>query len=142
MNLQTVLESIGFSIWQMAVAPSNYALILAEAKSQHIGNGYLNHESSDNDDDESSESESSESEDDSDSDELLEQPTTEDRYLALACDDGCVRLYRVSDSDELIYYKSLPRVSGEISAPRTISCVPLSLSSYDAYSYDFPQAVF
>lgn len=37
--------------------------------------------------------------------------------LALACDDGCVRLYNVTDTDKLVYKRTLPRVSGEISSP-------------------------
>lgn len=97
----------------MAVAPSNNSLIHAVPKSQHIGNGYLNDESYGSD-----ERETSESEYDSDSDELHVQLVDEDRLLALACDDGCVRIYRISDSDELIYHRSLPRVSGETSAPK------------------------
>jgi U3 small nucleolar RNA-associated protein 4 len=32
--------------------------------------------------------------------------------LALACDDGSVRLYNVPESGSLTYYRSLPRVSG------------------------------
>ncbi|KAL5844677.1 hypothetical protein ACOSQ3_010733 [Xanthoceras sorbifolium] len=106
-----VLESIGFSIWQMAVAPSNIQLLYADLKSQHIGNGYLNDKSNDSDDHETSESES---ESDTDSDELQVQSVVEDTRVAVACDDGCVRIYRVSDSEELIYHKSLPRVSGRV----------------------------
>lgn len=49
----------------------------------------------------------SESEDDSDSEE-----ESHDRLLAAACDDGSVRLYRISDLNKLTYYRSLPRVSG------------------------------
>lgn len=107
-----MLESIGFSIWQMAVEPSNNRLIHAEAQSQHVGNGYLNDESSSDD------YETSGSDSDSDLDGLHEESVIiEDKRVAVACDDGSVRIYRISDSDELTYYKSLPRVSGEISAP-------------------------
>ncbi|KAI9201195.1 hypothetical protein LWI28_019972 [Acer negundo] len=114
-----VLESIGFSIWQMAVAPSNHPLICADPKPHHIGNGYLNDKSNDNDDHETSESESgseseSESESDTDCDEPHAQSVVDDTPVAVACDDGCVRIYRISDSDELIYHKSLPRVSGRV----------------------------
>ncbi|KAH9755826.1 WD repeat-containing protein PCN [Citrus sinensis] len=104
-----VLQSIDFSIWQMAVAPSNSSLMHAVTNSDHIGNGYLNDKSNDSDDHETSESEN-----DSDSDELHEQSVVEDRRVALACDDGCVRIYRITDSDELIYHRSLPRVSGRV----------------------------
>ncbi|XP_044475587.1 WD repeat-containing protein PCN-like [Mangifera indica] len=104
-----VLESIGFSIWQMAVEPSNNRLIHAEAQSQHVGNGYLNDESSSDD------YETSGSDSDSDLDGLHEESVIiEDKRVAVACDDGCVRIYRISDSDELTYYKSLPRVSGRV----------------------------
>ncbi|OMO69103.1 hypothetical protein COLO4_29256 [Corchorus olitorius] len=105
-----VLESIGVSIWQIAVAPINKLPALEEPRSQHFGNGYLNHKhdnNNDSDDDESSES-------DSDSEQVHQKLVQEDRRLALACDDGAVRLYTISDSDKLIYYKSLPRVSGRI----------------------------
>ncbi|XP_044509908.1 WD repeat-containing protein PCN [Mangifera indica] len=105
-----VLESIGFSIWQMAVAPSNNQLIHAEANSQHVGNGYLNDKSNYSDD-----YETSGSDHDSDFDGLHEESViNEDRHVAVACDDGCVRIYRISDSDELTYHKSLPRVSGRV----------------------------
>ncbi|OMO73558.1 hypothetical protein CCACVL1_17232, partial [Corchorus capsularis] len=104
-----VLESIGVSIWQIAVAPINKLPALEEPRSQHFGNGYLNHkhDNNDSDDDESSES-------DSDSEQVHQKLVQEDRRVALACDDGAVRLYTISDSDKLIYYKSLPRVSGRI----------------------------
>ena len=48
--------------------------------------------------------------DGSEFDELEEKP---DRRLAVACDDGCVSMYHVSDSEKLTYYRSLPRASGE-----------------------------
>lgn len=103
-----VLESIGVSIWQMAVAPINKLPALEEPRSQRFGNGYLNakYECSDYNNDESSESE-----DDSDS-EQVHQKLVEDRRVAIACDDGAVRIYIISDLDKLIYHKSLPRVSG------------------------------
>ncbi|XP_031281366.1 WD repeat-containing protein PCN-like [Pistacia vera] len=105
-----VLESIGFSIWQMAVAPFNNRLIHSEEKSLHVGNGYVNDKSNDSDDYETSGSDS-----DSDLDGLHEESVIiEDTLVAVACDDGCVRIYRISDSEELTYYKSLPRVSGRV----------------------------
>uniref|UniRef100_A0A2P2LV92 Transducin-related family protein n=2 Tax=Rhizophora mucronata TaxID=61149 RepID=A0A2P2LV92_RHIMU len=109
---KNVLDSIGVSIWQMAIAPSNNLLIHAEPTSQHLGNGYLNKKVHD-DDDNSSDNESSESEDDSDSD-VHEQSVADNPCVAIACDDGCVRLYTVPDSDELTYFKTLPRVSGRV----------------------------
>lgn len=52
--------------------------------------------------------ESSESEDDGD------EVVVIDQQIAFACDDGCVRIYCLSESSELVYSKSLSRVSGEI----------------------------
>ncbi|KAJ8773266.1 hypothetical protein K2173_028443 [Erythroxylum novogranatense] len=103
---KSVLESIGVSIWQMAVAPSNNLMIHTE--SQHLGNGYVKHI------DDGSNHESSDSEDDSDSDNINKLLDVEDPCVAIACDDGCVRLYRIPDSDEFIYYRTLPRVSGRV----------------------------
>ncbi|KAJ4842742.1 hypothetical protein Tsubulata_027202 [Turnera subulata] len=106
---KNVLETIGVSIWQMAAAPLRDAPLSSGDKSQHLGNGHFSNGHDDGDD-----SESSESEDDSDSDELHEQSVVEDPRVAIACDDGCVRIYTIPDSDELIYSKSLPRVSGRV----------------------------
>lgn len=107
--MQTVLESIGISIWQMALAPINVPTIDVEGKAEGIENGYSSEKSNDE--------EESGSEDDSDSDEFHEKSEDTDRLLAAACDDGCVRLYRISDLDKLTYYRSLPRVSGKTSSP-------------------------
>ncbi|KDP35722.1 hypothetical protein JCGZ_10494 [Jatropha curcas] len=106
---KTVLESIGVSIWQMAVAPSSNMPIQKDLDTKKLRNGFLNDKQNEIDD-----SQSSESEDDSDSDELHEQPVVADPHVAIACDDGCVRIYTISDVDELIYNKTLPRVSGRI----------------------------
>ncbi|ESQ38800.1 hypothetical protein EUTSA_v10028433mg [Eutrema salsugineum] len=102
---KTVLESIGISIWQMAVAPTNVPSVDAEGKADNrIENGYSSEKSNDE--------EESGSEDESDSYEFHEQSEDTDRLLAIACDDGCVKLYRISDLNKLTYYRSLPRVSG------------------------------
>jgi len=100
-----VLESIGISIWQMALAPiSGFS-----SDVEGIKNGYLSEKSND-------EEEIGSEEDGSDSDEFHEKSEEEiDRILAAACDDGCVRLYRISNLEKLTYYRSLPRVSGESS---------------------------
>ncbi|XP_050263816.1 WD repeat-containing protein PCN [Quercus robur] len=106
---KTVLGSIGVSIWQMAVAPYIEGVVDTKLKPEHLVNGFLKDKGDDDDDDETSDSE-----DDSDSDELQEQPVIELPRLAIACDDGSVRIYSISDSDELVYTKSLPRVSGRV----------------------------
>ncbi|KDP41076.1 hypothetical protein JCGZ_03745 [Jatropha curcas] len=105
---KTVLESIGVSIWQMAVAPSSNPPCEKDIEAKHLGNGFSD-KKNDTDD-----QQSSESGDDSDSDELHEQFAIEDPHVAIACDDGCVRIYTIPDSDELIYNKTLPRVNGVI----------------------------
>lgn len=106
--MQTVLDSIGVSIWQMAMAPFNHT----EPKSQLMGNGHLNNNSNDE-----SDNGTSGSEDDSDSVKLHEESVSKDPSVAIACDDGCVRIYSIPVSDELVYTKTFPRVSGEISTP-------------------------
>lgn len=106
-----MLDSIGVSIWQMAVGPFDHR---TEPESQGMGNGHLNYNFNDESDSESSESES---EDDPDSFELNDGSVHEDTPVAIACDDGCVRIYSIPKSDELVYTKTFPRVSGEISTP-------------------------
>ncbi|KAF4351734.1 hypothetical protein CsatB_007397 [Cannabis sativa] len=98
---KTLLDSTGVSIWQMSAAPCNQN---TEPGTQHLGNGYLSNNLNE---------ESSDSEDDSDSAELHVQSVIENPRVALACDDGCVRIYSVIE-DKLIYTKTLPRVSGRI----------------------------
>lgn len=96
------LVSIGVSIWQMAATSYKKNSYSNEKKhSQHIK---AINDSSDDD--------CSESENDDDSVVTTDGSVIEDANIAMACDDGCVRIYTVSD--ELIYRKSLPRVSGKI----------------------------
>ncbi|KAM1464197.1 hypothetical protein ACFXTO_043889 [Malus domestica] len=103
---KTVLDSIGVSIWQMAVAPCTNE---TEPRDHPIGNGFLKANSTEGDD-----PETSDSEDDSDSAEINEQSVVENQRVALACDDGCVRIYTITNTDEFVYTKSLPRVSGRV----------------------------
>lgn len=102
---QTVLESIGVSIWQIAAAPCNSRGLDRKVKAQDMQNGHLI-------DNENGYQDCSESDDDSNSSELHVQSRDENPSLAVACDDGCVRLYNI-DAEEFIYKRSLPRVSGE-----------------------------
>ncbi|KAA8537865.1 hypothetical protein F0562_027555 [Nyssa sinensis] len=106
---KTVLDSIGVSIWQMAVAPYYSLPLHTKHEPQHMENGHANNKFNDSDD-----YETSESEDDADFTELHEQPISENTRVAFACDDGCVRVYIISDSDKLTYVKSLTRVSGRV----------------------------
>ncbi|KAG6422050.1 hypothetical protein SASPL_118611 [Salvia splendens] len=107
----TVLDSIGFSIWQIAAEPCNHLCPNERQEAKTYQNGQTSTSiTGDIDDEENSESED---EDDNKRAELVhEQIDTESTRLAIACDDGCVRIYRVSDAEELIYNRTLPRVSG------------------------------
>lgn len=109
-----MLATIGVSIWQMAVTISNPEI---DAEPKHIENGYLNNNVNEDSDGETSASdgETSASDEESDASENHEEPVNENPLVALACDDGCVRIYSISNTDELLYVKSFPRVSGEIS---------------------------
>ncbi|XP_022135489.1 U3 small nucleolar RNA-associated protein 4 homolog isoform X2 [Momordica charantia] len=103
---KTVLESIGVSIWQIAAAPCNSRGLDRKVKAQDMQNGHLI-------DNENGYQDCSESDDDSNSSELHVQSRDENPSLAVACDDGCVRLYNI-DAEEFIYKRSLPRVSGRV----------------------------
>ncbi|CAO2833918.1 unnamed protein product [Amaranthus hypochondriacus] len=105
MKQKVVLETVGVSIWQMALEPSKRRKEDIEPEALSNGNGVVI-------DNVSVDSDSSDDDDSDDMVELYTQSSVEDRRLALACDDGCVRLYNITDGDELTYHKSLPRVSG------------------------------
>uniref|UniRef100_A0A7N0TIR6 Uncharacterized protein n=1 Tax=Kalanchoe fedtschenkoi TaxID=63787 RepID=A0A7N0TIR6_KALFE len=94
---KAIVDSVGVSIWQMAVAPQTKA-----------SNGYINGHAN------GIKGYSSTDSDDEDDQKLVHQEESfdENPVVALACDDGCVRLYNVTESDKLVYKKSLPRVSG------------------------------
>ncbi|XP_012478415.1 WD repeat-containing protein PCN isoform X1 [Gossypium raimondii] len=104
-----VLESIGVSIWQMAVAPVIKLPAPEEPSCWHSGNGFLNDKYGYN---VSDDAENYQSEDASDSEQVHQKLVTDDRRVAIACDDGAVRIYTISNLDKFIYHKSLPRVSG------------------------------
>ncbi|KAL6995333.1 hypothetical protein U1Q18_005472 [Sarracenia purpurea var. burkii] len=99
------LDSIGVSIWQIAIAPNVSPPQHTKNESLHIENGNSNDKFDDD-------PETSASEDDND--EFNEQPIVGNSLVALACDDGCVRIYSISDTEELTYVKSLTRVSGRV----------------------------
>lgn len=112
--LQTVLDSIGVSIWQIAAEPSVDLLPNGKQEMKAYENGHASPSITSDVDDE----EKSESEDDYDDNRAVfhEQDDAESTRLAIACDDGCVRIYSVSDEEKLIYNRTMPRVSGETSA--------------------------
>lgn len=58
----------------------------------------------------------SEVDDDKDAVDIDKHNDGKSTRLAIACDDGCVRIYGVSGAEELAHNKTLPRVSGETSA--------------------------
>lgn len=100
-----VLDTIGVSIWQMAVEPFDDSLYFGGKDSELLPNGVAHQ-------DEKSDSESINSDCDDDSIELNSASiVNKSQRLALACDDGCVRLYCV-EQDVLTYTRSFPRVSG------------------------------
>ncbi|KAG6409231.1 hypothetical protein SASPL_132265 [Salvia splendens] len=103
---KTVLDSIGFSIWQIAAEPCNHLNVRWEAKYHQNG------QTSPSITSEVDDVETSEDEDDKIVALVHEQNDTESTRLAMACDDGCVRIYCVSDAEELVYNRTLPRVSG------------------------------
>ncbi|KAF3621835.1 putative cirhin-like isoform 2 [Capsicum annuum] len=103
---KAVLDSIGVSIWQMAVEPCNVSQ-LHQNLPKKSENGHVNLTNG-----ASSDSESSEGEEDDDSVVIHVDDVSETGRIAFACDDGCVRIYTVSDEKNLSYKRSLPRVSG------------------------------
>ncbi|MFS7977980.1 putative transcription factor WD40-like family [Helianthus anomalus] len=97
---KVVVDPIGVSIWQMAAHHLNRQEFNPKSDLASIENG---------DGDVTSDSEV-----EANSRELYEEPFTENASIAVACDDGCVRLYNISESDQLNYFKSLPRVNGRV----------------------------
>ncbi|XP_050363379.1 WD repeat-containing protein PCN [Argentina anserina] len=95
----TILESVGVSIFNMAVAP-----FVNDTETVN-DNG---------DDPESSDSDTSDSEDDSDSDDDNAPAVLVNPRVALAGDDGFLQIYSINDADEFVYTKSMPRVSGRV----------------------------
>ncbi|CAN6297883.1 unnamed protein product [Urochloa humidicola] len=106
---KTVLDTIGVPLWQMAMEPSDDSQKIEINGSGIPINGH----------NESSESELSNVDDGDDSEDEDSSANTRSSYhvndlqrLALACDDGSVRLFDVPESGALTYYRSLPRVGG------------------------------
>ncbi|KAK7383236.1 hypothetical protein VNO78_28910 [Psophocarpus tetragonolobus] len=101
---KTVLKSDGVSIWQMAVTFPKGDQIIDKRKDGRMGNGFHDFD----------EHESSESDEDSDSPGPLDRSVSEHPRVAVALDNGCVRIYDISDTDEFIHVKSLPAVKGRV----------------------------
>jgi U3 small nucleolar RNA-associated protein 4 len=110
--MQNVLGTIGVPIWQMALEPS------VDPKTSEINgirlpiNGHSDqHEHSDSDTSSVDDGDSSDNEAGS-SKTSSSHNVNEFQQLALACDDGSVRLYHIPESGALTYYRALLRVSG------------------------------
>lgn len=100
----------------MAVEPCSNSQLNQKQLPGQYENGHVNDRNSD-----STDSESSESKDDDDSVELHEDHASDNIQIAFACDDGLVRIYSVNYDESLTYKRSLPRVSGETTPPKSQS---------------------
>ncbi|WOL18945.1 U3 small nucleolar RNA-associated protein [Canna indica] len=109
LNQKVIVDSVGVSIWQMVAEPSDDSLQSEKSESGILANGHANG-------DVPSDSESCLNDDDEDEYEVLHSLVTEtdSQRLAVACDDGCIRMYSLSAKEGLIYNRSFPRVSGRI----------------------------
>ncbi|XP_026389623.1 WD repeat-containing protein PCN-like [Papaver somniferum] len=101
-----LLDSIGASIWQMAVEPLDAFLLSTQNDTQRAVNEHAINGGSPLSDDGTSES------DDVEINAIELHPMPEHPRLAIGCDDGRVRIYIISD--ELTYNRMLPRVSGRV----------------------------
>jgi U3 small nucleolar RNA-associated protein 4 len=109
-NLQTLqpkeaVESMGGAVWQLA------AEHVMRSKTMMRSSGILQSRGSQEDES------GSDSEDASSNGSQDEQdPENREQRVAVACEDGCVRIFAVSDKQlGMIYHQSFPRVKGEIS---------------------------
>ncbi|XP_068642656.1 WD repeat-containing protein PCN-like [Aristolochia californica] len=106
-----VLVSIGVSIWKMAEEPLPD---LTDSCKLENGCGNGRHKAHNYDESESSDTSDSDDGEDNFVEASAASSYKEGSYVALGCDDGCVRLYAVTDSDELVYRRSFPRASGKV----------------------------
>ncbi|KAI3465249.1 hypothetical protein Pfo_021912 [Paulownia fortunei] len=111
MRQKMVLDSIGVSIWQIAAEPCSDLQLNVKQDAKFYENGYASPSiSSGVDEVENSDSDGDDN--NKDAVEFHEDNDTENARLAIACDDGCVRIYCISDTEKLTYKRTLPRVSG------------------------------
>ncbi|KAJ6851691.1 U3 small nucleolar RNA-associated protein 4-like protein [Iris pallida] len=104
---KVVVDSVGVSIWQMAVEPFDGSMHSKKIDSQGLANGHADFDAHSDCDSSCSENE--------DTDETnVACIGNDDQRLAIACDDGCMRIYNVSDTDGITYSRSFPRVSGRM----------------------------
>ena len=99
--MQQVLNSYGGSIWQMVLEPD--AAVTASASDRLASPEETSSLSSDND------SENDKNEEDNSED---DEENAGEMRVAIACDDGSLRLFTVKDGESLTYKKSFPRIEG------------------------------
>jgi hypothetical protein len=103
--LQEVVESMGGSVWQLAAEHAT------RVQKKTMSNGVLQSTNSNKEEEGSSDSEDvsiSGSDDE-------KQTENREQQVALACEDGCVRIFAVADRQlGMLYRQSLPRIKGEI----------------------------
>lgn len=99
----------------MAVEPCNNSQFNIKKETKVYENGHVSPRINGGEDDENSDSEHDG--DGNDSVEIHGDHDTNYTRLAIACDDGCIRIYNISDSEKLTYNTTFPRVSGEIASP-------------------------
>ncbi|KAF3322914.1 cirhin-like protein [Carex littledalei] len=103
-----ILDSVAVSIWQMALEPNDNV----KSNTEPFANGHVSTKA-----DVDSESESStigDVDDGSDHETSSTYVGATYQRLAMACEDGSIRLYNVPDADALNYLRSFPRVSGKM----------------------------
>lgn len=108
-----VLDSIGISIWQIAAEPRDDLQPNMKQEMKSYENGHDN-SSIISGVDEVDSSESEDEDADKGAVQIHEENDADSTRLAIACDDGCVRIYTATDAEKLIYNRTLPRVSGRI----------------------------
>ncbi|EPS65026.1 hypothetical protein M569_09751, partial [Genlisea aurea] len=128
-----VLDSIGTTIWQIASEPCRALQTNTKEQNCSDQNGHAS-PSATSDIDQHDSSESEEDDEDEDKSVIHDQSDEHDTRLAIACDDGSVRIYKVSDSDKLTYNMTLPRVSGRILSV-TWSSIPNRIYSGSSDGY-------
>jgi U3 small nucleolar RNA-associated protein 4 len=104
-SLQATVDSYGGPVWALAVEP---AAPSTESPSQAVAHRAR----AERDDSESSDESDSDDEDEESG--AVQASERQRQRVAVACDDGCARLFAVDDAtNELQYAKALPRVEGE-----------------------------
>ncbi len=100
------MESMGGAVWQLAAEHVMRSKTTMRSSRIQQSRGSQEDESCSDSEDASSNGSQDEQED----------PENREQRVAVACEDGCVRIFAVSDKKlGMIYRQSFPRVKGEIS---------------------------